>query len=304
MLNHQLSTLYSPFLKRELPIFVLKMPKHFVYILASCLLLACSSEEDKGEVLAEVYEEKLYETDLKAYLLEQGYSAADSALLAQSYVNSWVEEQILLHEAKENKKLDAEKIDEKVEQFRKDMYILELEQILVDEKLDTNISEAEIKKYYDTHPNEFQLNDYLVKVLYLKIPVDAPDIDKIGNKYKLTQADDIEEIEVYAKIYATNYYYDEENWIYFDDLLKEIPLQDINKDRFIMKKSKIRFEENGYHFFLNVLDFKLKNTLSPLNFERNNIKERILNIRIKELREEIRNDIIKNAYESQSVTIY
>ena len=209
-----------------------------------------------------------------------------------------------MHKAKENDQIDEEQIERKVEEFKKELYILEMEQQMVNEKLDTNVSDEAIKKYYESHQDEFQLNDYLVKVLYIKIPVDAPEIDRIGNKYKLYRPSDIEDIEIYAKIYASNFYYDEENWIYFDDLLKEIPLQDINKDRFIMKKSKIRFEENGYHYFLNILDFKLKNTLSPLSFEKNNIKERILNMRIKDLRETIKNDLIKEAYESNSVKIY
>jgi hypothetical protein len=144
----------------------------------------------------------------------------------------------------------------------------------------------------------------LVKVLYLKIPFDAPDIEKVANLYKLNRESDKTDIEIYAKIYASNYYYDVENWIYFDDLLKEIPLQDINKDKFIMKRSKIRFEENGYYYFLNVIDYKLKNTTSPLNFEKNNIKERIINTRVKELRAQIKEEIISKAYDKNKVKTY
>ena len=279
------------------------MRKVFIYTVLLGLV-SCSGGEDKGALLAKVYDEELYEADLKSYLKEQDFKLADSAAMADEFIQTWVDDQILLHAAKENKQIDQEAIERKVDKFRKDMYILELEQQMVDEQLDTNISNDEIRDYYEAHQDEFQLNDYLVKVLYIKIPVDAPDIHEIANKYKLYRESDIEEIELYAKIYASNYYFDEENWIYFDDLLKEIPLQDINKDRFIMNRSKMRFEENGYHYFLNVLDFKQKSTLSPLSFEKNNIKERILNMRIKELRESVKRDIIKKAYESSSVTVY
>ena len=142
------------------------------------------------------------------------------------------------------------------------------------------------------------------QVLYLKIPLDAPDIDKMGSAYKLRNEDDLETIEIYAKMYASNFYYDIDNWIYFDDLLKEIPLHDINKDRFILKLSKLRFEESGFYYFLNILDYKLKNSTSPISFERENIKARIINLQIKELRETIKNDIIKKAYEDSKVTLY
>jgi hypothetical protein len=278
--------------------------KHFIPILILTILTACSDGEDKGELLASVNEEELFESNLKSYLKDIQYTQEDSAQIAKEFIDEWIKDQILVQEAQKNDKIDQEKIERKVQNFRNDMYIIELEQRMVDEQLDTNITDAEIEEYYNSHQQDFQLNDYLVKVLYLKIPSDAPDIDKINYKYKLYKDTDIEEIEVYAKIYASNFYYDDDNWIYFDDLLKEIPLYDINKDRFIMKRSKTRFEENGYHYFLNVIDYKLKNTTSPLSFEKNNIKERILNIRIKDLREELKNEIISKAYNEGNVKVY
>ena len=71
-----------------------------------------------------------------------------------------------------------------------------------------------------------------------------------------------------------------------------------------MKRSKTRFEENGYHYFLNIIDYKLKNTTYPLSFEKNNIKERIINIRIKDLRDQVKNEIISKAYNDGNVKIY
>ena len=148
------------------------------------------------------------------------------------------------------------------------------------------------------------MNDYLVKVLYLKVTPDAPDLEKVGQWYKLSKPADIDDISAYAKVYASNFYYDINNWIYFDDLLKEVPLQDINKDKFILKRSKIRFEEGGYYYFLKIIDYKLKNSISPVSFEQENIKERIMNIRVRNLREEIKTELINQAYAENKVQIY
>jgi hypothetical protein len=267
-------------------------------------VVSCNTEADKGKLLAKVYEEELYSSELGFLFSSEVMSKEDSAEVSENYINDWVSKQILSQEALANEKIDQEEINRKTTSFKNDLLVMELEQSLVSERLDTAVTDAEITSYYKMHQDDFQLNDYLVKVLYIKIAVDAPDIDKVSSWYKLRKATDGAALDVYAKIYAKNYYYDEENWIYFDDLLKEIPLHDINKDRFIMKQSKTRFEDGGYYYFLNVLDYKLKNTVSPLNFEKDNIKERIINVRVKELREEIKNEIISKANEKNAVKIY
>jgi len=266
-------------------------------------MISCSGNNERGELLARVNEAELYENDLKH--IYQGFlTAEDSAALKSDFILSWIDEQILVQEAMNKESIDQDEIERKTESFKNDLLISKLEEALVNERLDTVITEDEVETYYNEHQSEFELNDYLVKVLYLKISTDAPDIDKIAQHYKLNKEEDVEQIDIYAKIYAKNYYYDPENWIYFDDLLKEIPLHDINKDRFIMKRSKVRFEESGYYYFLNIIDYKLKNTISPISFERNNIKERIINMRVRKLREDLKNEIISNAKNSDNVTIY
>lgn len=264
-----------------------------------CIILSACFGGKGDNRIAKVGDYELFETDL-AFLT---YTKADSAEIVSAFVNNWIEEHILLMAAEEMESIDQTEIDKKVADYRKDLLIHEMETIKLDEKLDTNVTEEEILSYHRSHKEDFQLNDYLVKVLYLKIPTDAPNLSKIENVYRLQKPGDLETVETYAKIYATNFYYDIESWIYFDDLLKEIPLNDINKDRFILNLSKIRFEDNGFYYFVNILDYKLKNSISPLDFERENIKARVLNLRIKETRDQLKKELIDAAYDKNEVTI-
>ena len=149
----------------------------FFFILICC---SCNSDKEKGNLLAKVYSEELFEVDLEFLFENKEYTIDDSILITENYIDKWVNEQILIHQAKENKEIDKGKIDRKIESFKNDLLIMELEKILVDKRLDTSISETEIEDYYKKHKQDFQLNDYLVKVLYLKISSDAPDIDKIN----------------------------------------------------------------------------------------------------------------------------
>ncbi len=264
-----------------------------------CIMVFSCGGGNEAERIAKVGEYELFETDL-AFL---SYTKEDSAEIVSAFVNNWIEEHILLMAAEEMESIDQTEIDKKVADYRKDLLIHEMETIKLDEKLDTTVTEEEILNYHRSHKEDFQLNDYLVKVLYLKIPTDAPNVSKIENVYRLQKPGDLATVETYAKIYATNFYYDIESWIYFDDLLKEIPLTDINKDRFILNLSKICYEDNGFYYFVNILDYKLKNSISPLDFERENIKARILNLRIKETRDQLKKELIDAAYEKNEVTI-
>jgi len=266
--------------------------------------LSCKSNGENNIVVAKVYDTELHFSEF-AYLFEnKSYSQDDSTKIANEYINNWVEQQILIYQAKGNDKINLLEVEDKAVQYKNSLIIHKFENIYIAKEIDTAITENEIVIYYKDHQNDFQLNDYLVKVLYLKIPIDAPDINKIDRWYKLYNRKDSIEIDTYAKSYASNYYFDDENWMYFDDITKEIPLKNINKDKFITRKSKIRLDENNFYYFLNVIDYKLKNTVSPLEFEKENIKQRILNIRIKELREKFKKDNIQKAYDEKSVNIY
>ncbi len=278
------------------------MQRFFVIILILITTTACSNQQ-KGEVIAQVYDKELRTTDIDFLFKNKNLSIDDSIKLTKNYVDNWVEEQILLHQSTlQNIDLDA--INDKANHYKNILIINQLENNYVNSHLDTTITEDEYVMYYKNHKDDFQLNDYLVKILYIKVPIDAPNINQLEKWYKLYSDTDIDDIRKYANLYATNFYYDKDNWIYFDDITKEIPLTDFNKDRFITRKSKTIIDENDYFYFLNVIDYKLKNTTSPLEFEKNNIKQRIINTRVKHLKEKFRQQNIEKAYNEKAVKLY
>jgi len=279
------------------------MNKFFVIVSVTLMIVSCSTNEEE-EMIVKVYDVELKRGDISFLFDNKNLSSVDSIKIAKKYIDNWVEEQILLHQSQQNKTINLKEIDDKANHYKNLLIINQLENQYVQQNLDTNITEKEFITYYKNHKDDFQLKDYLVKILYIKVPSDAPNIIKLEKWYKLHLDTDIKEIKKYANTYATNFYYDIENWIYFDDITKEIPLKDFNKDRFITRKSKTIVEENDYFYFLNVIDYKLKNTTSPLEFEKENIKQRILNKRVKALKEKYRKENIEKAYNEKAITIY
>ena len=89
--------------------------------------------------------------------------------------------------------------------------------------------------------------------------------------------------------------------VLMNDILKEVPLHDFNKEQFIVRKTKRNFEENGFVYFLNIYDYRLKDALSPLEFESENIKQRILNQRKRKLRIVIKRELLEKAYAKKKI---
>lgn len=277
--------------------------KFWLFLVCAAYLTSACSSNQKEKLVASVYDLQLTEQELKSEIIKQN-ALQDSSKFADIYINNWIKEHVVVHFAQQTELEELDQINTKVENYRNQLLVHYFQNKLIAERLDTVVTHEEIKSYYQSHKPDFQLKDYLVKVLYIKVSEDAPDLEKLSKWYRLNDSEDEESIIQYAGLYATNFYFDKINWIYFDEITKEIPLTDINKDRFITQKSDIKFSENNYYYFLNILDYKLKNSASPLEFEKENIKARILNKRILALRNTIEIELIQKAENENAIKKY
>lgn len=257
------------------------------------LLISCGEETDHRKYVAKVGRNKLYEKDIKDISSEEERTM---------FIENWVLNQLYLREFEKNE-LEASEISKRVEEYESSLKKHAIEEKLVLEKLDTVVSEKEIESFYKNHKSDFELKDFLVRVMYLKIPSNAPDIDKVSKWYLLKNPKDTAAMQEYAKLYAVNFYYDDQSWVFFDDILKEVPLRDFDKERFIVRKSKVDFEDNGFSYFLNIYDYRLKDALSPIEFERERIRQRIINNRIKKVRKQIEKELLEKAYANKEISI-
>ncbi|MGB0934105.1 MAG: hypothetical protein ACPGU5_07460 [Lishizhenia sp.] len=191
------------------------------------------------------------------------------------------------------------KINKQLLDFESSLYDMYIENEIIKKQLDSAISEAEILAFYNKNREAYAQKNFIVKALYLKVSNNTENLEKIEKAYLLKNDKDIEELKKFANLYASNFYYEENKWIFFEDLVREIPF-DIDKNKLIVGKSAYSTKDNKYTYFLNVLDYKIKTAKAPIKVEKERIKERILAKRIKELRKSVPEEIktlIENNYE-------
>ena len=284
------------------------MSKHFytgLILIVLTSFVSCGTEEVVVERVkaARVGSVHLYEEELIKDI-PSGLGAEDSLLFIDQIVNNWIQEQIVLQKAEEVLPQEAKDVEDRLEKYRKALIIYAYEQQFIKERLDTAVSLIEIEEYYAVHEDDFILKDYIVKALYLKISKGTPDVEKPQLHFKLEQETDVNEMRYYADLYAVQFHYDPEQWLFFEDVLKVIPLQGVNTESFIRKKKKTMFEDENFIYFINITDFTLKDAISPLSFEKEKIKTILLNLRTIDLRNKLREDLYNDAIKAQQVETY
>lgn len=276
-----------------------------IFIGLTFFFVACGEEleVDERKKIARAGEVYLFEEELIKDIPD-GLSNEDSLLFVGQYIQNWMQEQILLNKAEEELPEETKDVKDKLEKYRKSLIVYSYEQHYIKQRLDTLVSEEEITAYYKDHLDDFMLKDYIVKAMYIKLSNQTPEIEKVSNWYKLRKPSDEYDIRNYADKYAVNFYYDTVQWLFFDEVLKQVPLPEMNKESFVRKKKKVTFEEEEFTYFLNILDYRLKDAVSPLSFERKKIKTIILNLRTNEMRKNLREELYEDAQKSQQIETY
>ena len=275
--------------------------KNIVFnILLSIFLLSCNSVEIENEIkIASVGNEILYQTELE-YSFPSGLNEEDSISFLNQFVQNWIINQLLLQKAEELLPEKTKNVDAKLEQYRISLLSYEFEELYIKQRLDTTVSNDEILSYYEQHKDDFILKDYLVKCLILKCMNNLPDLEQVKKSYLLRKEEDEDQIRTFAQSYNAELYLNNEEWIYFEDLIAKVPIEDYNKRRLITRKKKFFFEDNNIINFVNIYDYKLKDAVSPLSFEKERIKSIILNMRMNELRKQLRQNLYSDAQKNKS----
>ena len=272
--------------------------------LFSVLIVSCkkksAGDASSERVIARVYDKYLYAEQV-SNIVPPGASKADSLMLIRNYVENWIRRQSVLKRAEDNLDDELKDVERQLDEYRNSLITYIYESELVKQKLDTTVSEDEIEKYYNENPNNFQLKNNILKVIYFRIPKSAPKIEKVRNWYTSEQEKDKKQLEEYCYQFAGDYYFNEEEWLLFDDLIKKIPVKTYDQEQFLKNNRFIEIPDSNSIFFVNIKGFKIKESLSPLSFERDNIRNLILNKRKLELISAMEKDAYDNAIQQKEI---
>lgn len=286
------------------------LPYCFCYLISGALLMlaACSKPEavnsaPEGKVIAKVNAATLTDKETES-LVPEDMSGADSLAFLQNYVNNWAYNEAFYQQAVNYLSDEEQDVSKELEALKKELLSYRFEKKLINEKLDTTVSDGEIESYYNANAENFLLKSNIVKVLYIKTPVSIPNFDKFKKLCYSSNPKDAEQLKNLCIQYANNYYMNDDTWLMFDDLKKEMPQLNEVPEYTVEKGKTFEFADVASFYFLKIVDLKSKNTLSPLNFEKNNIRNMLINQRKQKLISTIRKDFFDKAKSNKELEIY
>jgi len=284
---------------------VKKIISSAIMFLALCIVFSCTQKKavSNEKPVAKVFEEFLYPSDLKN-IVPLGFSQKDSAALIKNFIEKWIQTQLVLKHSEKNLTTEQLSIEKELKEYRKNLIIYNYQTELIHQKLDTIVSKEEIEKFYNEHLSQFTLKDNIVKVYYVKVSKTAPNIEKVRKWYISSQPKDIELLKSYCIQFAENSFIDDETWLLFDDLLKEVPIQNYNSEHFLQNTRAVEVADSSFKYFLNIKGFKTKNSVSPIGFETENIRNIVINKRKLKLIDEMKRQVYADAKENNNFEIY
>ena len=254
-------------------------------------------------MVAKVGDRFLYLDDISS-LLTSSFTYDDSIEIIQNYTDKWIKEQLVIQKAKINLTEDQQDFNDQLEDYKNSLLIYTFEEKLIEQKLDTSISETDIEIFYVYNKENFELKESIVRCKFMKVPVNAPNVDKVDEMISSNKNEDKILLNEYCVQFAEVCSIDTLNWVSFDNLVAQLPIRIDNPQHFLKNNKNYQVEDSLYKYYLKILDYKIKSSISPKSFVREKIKTIILNQRRIKLIHQIKKEIFEEGTLEKRYEVY
>ncbi len=277
------------------------LPALLTVLLCSCTAISSLVHDD--QVVAKVGEHKLYLSEVES-IIPNMIPAEDSVRLAEQYINSWAMDLLYLDVA-ENELSKAElDVSGELENFRRSLLKYRYEQRYINDRLDTLITDEQIRSYYGEHEADFALKRPILKVRFVDVMKDSPNKDAILKMMASKEYDDVQRADTLAKSTALRYFDSSDTWMDAAELARFFGL-DYTQMLSCLKGDMIRYEpeDRGDLMAAYVVDIKRSGT-APVEYCSHSIRDILMSARKHTLMESLERDLLENALESNNFVIY
>ncbi len=260
---------------------------------------ADAGDRQGDELLAKVYNKSLYRSEIEG-VVPPGTSPEDSLLLVRAHIQRWVREQLLMYEAERNIPKDLN-IDKLVRDYRASLVRFNFEEQIVAEQMDSTVTESELRAFYESNKDQFQLESTILKCQVIVIPYKAPQQEFNRLWYSKNPADE-HRLRVLSKQWAKEALLDTERWHRLEEVSALLPRGTISSEN-VAPRREGTLGDGDFRYYYRVLDVVRGKETAPLEYVRDQAMALILHRRKQELIERWKEDLYQQELRRRNIWI-
>lgn len=262
-----------------------------------------ATELFRGEVVAKVGDHKLFRSQLDSYI-PAGVSASDSAALAHQYINAWAEDLLLLDMAEEQLSEADKDVSAELERYRQTLLKYRYEQLYVDQRLDTLITDEEIARYYNENPGRFKLDRPVVKARYMIIPADTRSLKALRKRMSSDDDAELAMLDSLARPVALKYVDASDNWMDIITLAQELGT-DYRSLLGALKHQEAELPDDAGNLRIAyIVEMVPEGKTAPLEYCTQRVRDLILSARKHQVEVELEQNLLDDALRNNKFVIY
>ena len=239
-------------------------------LLSFVLLLCTSCRKNADPVVAQVYQYKLYNSEVQEGM-PTGLSQEDSLAMARDFIDSWVKEKLILHEAERHLSPSEKNFDREMTDYRNSLLVQRyLDKIWMNDTANNAVSEREIVDFARSLDDRYTVEKEIVRVNYVKMPTRSNKLPQVREiLFDENRRDEQKEILVTMLGDSIEYLLDDDEWLYLDDLQNEVAFQiDVQKAGGRGSVMRIEKEVGENTVLLVILDYRSQRSVNETREER------------------------------------
>ncbi len=269
-------------------------------VLGAFVLWGCAADEETDDpVIARAFDQYLRWSDLRQVVPMEA-APEDSAAMAQAYVESWLHQQVELHQAEVNLAASQKEFEAELQDYRNSLLLTAYEQALVEQRLDTIITAAEVQAYYEANTADFDLQDDILRARWFRVDsLEKRALKRMEDRFLSGKPEQMRDVEIQLAEMGVTISDRSKAWTALTELRNVVPLETVPTVGPEGRRFAVHKESAAW--FVDILELRPRSGPSPVELVRQDIRTILLNKRKNDLIVKMRDDLYQQAVAAKDV---
>ncbi len=272
-------------------------------VLLLLFLVSCDAPAppEADPVLAAVHQRELRLSELDG-MFPGSATAEDSARIIKSFADRWTRDAVLQWESERNLPATLN-IDRLVRDYRSSLVRSSYEEVLVSERLDSSISEAELQAYYESNKEQYQLEKPIVRCYFIRVPHPTPQEPTLRALWNNGNVEDKTSLIEYTDTWSEVALLADDAWYSLDEVASLLPEGTLTVGN-VNSKREFSQRDGSHRYYFRLLELKPRLEIAPLSYIEKQARKVILHNRKMAVLEDARDEIFERELRRNNIQLY